>query len=135
MLITSFADLLAAAKAEPEPQRLLFVFAETQLPDGANATQRSAYAAGSGGAIVPVMCVDKAPSELSSFAALREESLQMTNAWQLVIVASLGGRGGQMPSGADAAPHLDRMIESIKQGRMQNFLVFDRSGDLLALKA
>ena len=33
--ISTFDDLLRAARQQPEPQRLLFVFAGVELPDGA----------------------------------------------------------------------------------------------------
>ena len=35
MNIASFDDLLVAARQQPEPQRLLFVFAGVELPDDA----------------------------------------------------------------------------------------------------
>jgi hypothetical protein len=37
MDITTFDDLLTAARAQPQPQRLLFVFAGIELPDDATA--------------------------------------------------------------------------------------------------
>ena len=39
MNIASFDDLLRAARAQPEPQQLLFVFAGAELPAGASAAQ------------------------------------------------------------------------------------------------
>ena len=65
MEITSFDDLLHAASAQPEPQRLLFVFAGVELPDDATPAQRERFAAGQGGALVPMMCVDKRPEEIA----------------------------------------------------------------------
>lgn len=50
MDISSFDDLLHAARAQPEPQRLLFVFAAAELPDDATPAQRARFAAGQGGA-------------------------------------------------------------------------------------
>ncbi|HQS32831.1 MAG TPA: ribonucleotide reductase subunit alpha, partial [Polaromonas sp.] len=76
MNISSFDDLLQAARAQPEPQRLLFVFAGVELPDDATPEQRQRFAAGQGGALVPLMCVDKRPDELASFGALMQESSQ-----------------------------------------------------------
>ncbi len=61
MTISSFDDLLQAARAQPEPQRLLFVFAGVELPDDPTANQRQRFEAGQGGALVPLMCVDKRP--------------------------------------------------------------------------
>lgn len=41
-----FDQLLQAAAAQPEPQRLLFVFAEAELPGDADAAQRARFEAG-----------------------------------------------------------------------------------------
>ena len=40
MDISTFDDLLAAARAQPQPQRLLMVFAAVELPDDARRTRR-----------------------------------------------------------------------------------------------
>ena len=74
MSISSFDDLLRAARQQPEPQRMLFVFTGAELPDDSTPEQRRDFAAGAGGALVPLMCVDKTPDELTTFAALAEES-------------------------------------------------------------
>ena len=42
MNIASFDDLLVAARQQPEPQRLLFVFAGVDLPYDATEAQRAA---------------------------------------------------------------------------------------------
>ena len=65
MNITSFDDLLTAARAQPEPQRLLFVFAAAELADDSTEEQRLQFEAGQGGALVPVMTVDKAPDAIA----------------------------------------------------------------------
>ncbi|MBC7858917.1 MAG: ribonucleotide reductase subunit alpha, partial [Burkholderiaceae bacterium] len=65
-----FADLLAAANQQLEPQRMLFVFAESQLPDQASEIEKRRFDEGQGGVLTPVMCVDKLPSEIGSFADL-----------------------------------------------------------------
>ena len=87
--IASFEDLLRAARAQAEPQRLLFVFASAVLPEDSTPEQRAGFAAGQGGALEPLMSVDKAPEELGSFAALVEESRQFGPDWSIVFVASL----------------------------------------------
>jgi hypothetical protein len=66
--ISHFQQLLQEAAAQTEPQRLLFVFAAAELPKGATLAQRERYLAGEGGALAPLMCVDKAPVELEDFA-------------------------------------------------------------------
>lgn len=101
--ISSFDDLLRAARRQPEPQRLLFV------------------------------SVDKIPEELSTFAALVEESRQFGHDWAIVFVASLPGRDGRAPTSKEADQLLQRMIESIKAGSFGSFIPFDRQGEPMLL--
>jgi len=131
--ISSFDDLLRAARSQPEPQRLLFVFAGAELPEDCTPEQRARFEAGQGGALTPMMSVDKSPAELESFAALAAESRQFGRDWVIVFVASLSGRGGREPSSADAGQSLERMIASIKAGAVAAFLPFDRNGDPVLL--
>ena len=133
MGIESFEDLLRAAREQPEPQRLLFVFAGAELPVDSTAEQRAHYRAGQGGALVPLMCVDKAAEELRSFAALVEESRQFGHGWAIVFVASLSGRDGRAPTSGEADRMLQRMVESIKAGSIGSFLPFDRRGEPVLL--
>ena len=100
--ISTFDDLLRAARKQHEPQRLLFVFAGAELPDDSTPEQRRRFAAGAGGALIPSMCVDKTPGELSTFSALVDESRGLGPEWTIVFVASLGGRGGRAPTSRPA---------------------------------
>lgn len=129
MNISSFDDLLRAAREQPEPQRLLFVFADAALPDDATPAQRDAFQAGEGGALVPMMSVDKAPEELDTFAALVDESRQFAQNWSIVFVAGLSGRGGCAPTSDEADRSLQRMIEAIRIGAFGSFMPFDRQGN------
>jgi hypothetical protein len=129
MEIASFDDLVRAASAQPEPQRLLFVFASAEVPDDCTPEQRANFEAGQGGALVPLMSVDKQPDELSTFTALAEESRQFAPSWDIVFVASLAGREGRAPSSADADLSLQRMIESIKAGAFGAYLPFNAAGE------
>jgi len=126
--ISSFDDLLRAAQQQPEPQRLLFVFANAALPDDSTPEQRARFEAGQGGALTPLMSVDKTPEELGTFDALVEESRQFGHDWAVVFVASLSGRGGCAPTSEEADRSLQRMIESIKAGSIGSFIPFDRQG-------
>jgi len=58
MKIENFSDLLRAAHAQPLQQRLLLVFVDAVLADDANTQQRAGFAAGHGGSLVPIMCVE-----------------------------------------------------------------------------
>ena len=129
MNITNFDDLVRVARAQSEPQRLLFVFANAEMPEDSTPEQRAGFEAGQGGALVPLMSVDKPPEELSTFAALVAESRQFAPAWDIVFVASLAGRNGRAPTSAEANQSLQRMIESIKAGAFGAYLPFDADGE------
>jgi hypothetical protein len=133
MNISNFDDLVRTAREQPEPQRLLFVFANAVLPDDSTPEQRERFQAGQGGALTPMMSVDKTPEELGTFAALVEESCRFGHDWAVVFVASLSGHGGCAPTSEEADRSLQSMIESIKAGSMGSFIPFDRRGEPLLL--
>lgn len=126
MNIATFDDLLAAARQQPEPQRLLFVFAGAELPEGSSPAERARFEAGQGGALAPLMCVDKRPDEVVSFAALAEESRQFGPPWALVFVAA-------MADGRDAEAPLQRMVEDVKRGAIGNYIPFNTEGEAVRL--
>lgn len=128
MDISSFDDLLQVARAQAEPQRLLFVFAGAELPDDATLAERTQFERGQGGTLTPIMCVDKAPAELATFASLVEEARDYGSEWAIVFVAALSGQQGQAPSDAAAEGALNRMVASIKAGQIGAFIPFDRQG-------
>lgn len=132
-MISSYNDLLKAANAEAEPQRLLFVFCRAELPDDASEAEKAAFASGEGGALTPVVCVDKAPGEVSDFGALVDESRQTGQAWDVVFVAAMSGRGGMAPTSDEAQQPLTMMVESIRLGHVGNYLPLDVSGQAVAL--
>ncbi len=74
MEISSFDDLLSAARQQEQPQRLLFVFTEAELDPDSTEAQRRDFEAGHGGALVPVLTADKSPDELAGFATMVQES-------------------------------------------------------------
>jgi hypothetical protein len=127
-MIASFDDLLREAREQPEPQRLLFVFAKAGIPDDATDDQRTRFDAGRGGTLTPLMCVDKTPDELDSFTALVEEARQFGEDWDIVFAAALSGRGNVGPTSSEAEEPLQRMVESIKSGAIGRFVPFDAHG-------
>lgn len=131
MTLASFQDLLDASRQQPQPQRLLFAFARIELPEAATAAQRTRVSAGEGGNLTPSLCVDKAPEEVASFAALVEESMATGQPWDIVFVASLAGRAGVAPSADEAAQPLRFMVNAINNGRVSEFAAFDREGHVL----
>ena len=126
-----FDQLLHAAAAQPEPQRLLFVFAAAELPQDATAQQRERFEAAQGGALAPLACVDKAPEELGCFDALVAESRHASPAWDVVFVAGLGGRNGQPPSVQQVDSALQAMVDGVKGGNVRSYLALNPVGEAL----
>ena len=86
------------------------------------------FHAGQGGALNPVMYVDKTLEELTVFSDLVTESQQMGQRWKIVFVAALAGRNGALPSSTEAQEALEMMVKSVQQGAIANFLAYDQEG-------
>ena len=129
MNISSYEDLLKAAKQQPEPQRLLFVFTQPELPEGYTQVQIDRFHAGKGGVLTPKMCTDKALDELGDFSDLVTESRQTGQDWKIVFVACLAGRAGVMPSTEEAQEPLKKMVDAINNGAISHYLAYDQDGN------
>ncbi len=134
MDISTFDDLLLAARQQPQAQRLLLVFAGASLPEGASAAQRARFEAGESGELAPLMCVDKDPQALSSFAALAEEAARAGPPWALVFAAAIGGDAARPPAEAEVTAALERMVEAVRGGDLERFIPFDRAGQAVRLR-
>jgi hypothetical protein len=128
MQLNDFSDFLAAAHAQAEPQQLLFVFAAAELPQTHSPGQKKRFDAGRGGALAPVMCVDKPAAGLASFAALAAESRRTGQPWDMVFVAALPGQDGQPPAGNAVERALKMMIDAVHRGAIERFAAFDPDG-------
>lgn len=132
-MISSYQDLVQASRKEPEPQRFLFVFCKAELPDDASAAKRAAFERGEGGALTPVICVDKTPDEAPYFDVLAEESQATGQDWDMVFVAAMSGRGGTTPSSDEAQQPMTMMVESIRMGHVSNYLPLNKAGHAISL--
>lgn len=135
MNISTFDDLLQAAGQQSQPQRLLFVFTRSELPDGSTEAQRADFLQGHGGALVPVMAVDKLLQELKSFVALEEESRSFGGDWSMVFAAAMSGQNGEAPSSESAERPLQQMVEAIKAGSLGTYIPFNRQGEAVSLSS
>ena len=135
MTISSFDDLLLAACEQPQGQRLLLVFANADLPDDATPEQRAGFEHGAGGALVPIVCVDKTPDEIGNFERLSKEAAQFGTPWRVLFASSMSGTGDASPTSKAAEPALERMVDAIKQGAFANMIAFDTLGDAITLDA
>ena len=133
MNITTFDDLLAAARAQPEPQRLLLVFAGAAPGSEPTPAQQSAFEQGRGGELTPLMCVDKALDGQADFAALVEQSRLAGPPWAIVFAAALSGTAGAPPDSHAAEAPLQRMVDNIRSGVLGNMIAFDTAGHAVTL--
>ncbi|WP_438863306.1 ribonucleotide reductase subunit alpha [Neptunicella sp.] len=133
MNIESYSDLLLAAGMQSEPQRLLFVFAKAELPAGYTHKQKDNFEQGKGGTLSPVLCVDKLPEEVTDFKVLVSESNVIGVNWDIAFVSALAGRGGFSPNSDEASQPLKMMTEKIQNGMINEFLTFNKQGELVSL--
>lgn len=133
MQIDSYEDLIMAAMSQPEPQRLLFVFARSELPEGYSLDQQERFERGEGGVLSPVLCVDKLPGEVMHFNELVAESENTGIHWDVAFVSSMAGRAGFPPSSDEASQPLQMMMSNINSGMIAHLLTFNRNGEMIAL--
>ena len=133
MTISTFDDLLQAARQPAQPQRLLLVIAGASLPAGATAEQRARFDAGESGALAPLMWVAKNPQALASFQALVDEAATLGPAWAVVFAGALSGAGGQPPGDRQIDAALQRLEASVKAGDLAGLIPFDRQGEAVQL--
>ncbi|WP_137173794.1 ribonucleotide reductase subunit alpha [Massilia sp. HP4] len=128
MHISNFSDFLAAARTQDQPQRLLFLFAVRELPHNHTPGQKKRFEAGQGGALTPVMCVDKGVDELADFAALAQESRQTGQPWDVAFAAALAGQDGAPPTASEIERALRMMVDAVHRGAIERFIAFDPQG-------
>ena len=80
-----------------------------------------------------MVCVDKLPSEITSFEALKTESANAISHWDILFVAALDGRAGIAPNSDEAVGPLRMMSESIRVGHVARFVAVDPTGELVQL--
>ena len=130
--IVNYETLLMAGKEQAEPQRFLFVFLRSSLPKDHQEDEAQRFHPNQGGALQPIMCVDKSLDELSSFSALVEESKNLGEDWQIVLIACLSGLGSAMPTPVETELQLKMMVQRVENGGdLSRYLAFDKKGTLI----
>lgn len=124
MKIASFEDLLAAAAAQEQPQRLLFAFSMAEAAPGCRGADAPQT-------LIPVMCADKPAGEVASFGQLAGEAAEIGAQWDMVMVSALSGAAGVQPPPDTVEQALRRMLRAIQDGQLDWMLAFDREGRLL----
>ncbi len=130
-MISKFSDLLEMAQSQDQPQRLLMLFALAEGGSSNPKKQRKKQH----GTIAPVMCVDKLPEEVGSFAELVAEADQISRGWNFVIIAGLSGENGVAPTTEDADPYLNQMANGLTMGEdLSRYLIFDREENPIVMQ-
>lgn len=121
---------MVAARSQPEPQRLLFVFLNAELPKDASEEEARQFREGKGGNLRAVMCVDKDVADLTSFTDLVTESKEMGQEWCIVLIAGLSGKNGKPPTAEDAEKPLKTMINAVQSGKdLSAYMALDLEGN------
>lgn len=131
--LSHFDDFLAIAHQQSEPQKLLLVLAKRELPNGHTEEQAKAFEEGHGGHLAPLAGIDKQPKELNDFSAFIEEAKQVGQDWDAVFVAALPGAEGKLPTPKAIDDAIEKVIHAIRNGMINNLLVFDRQGTPLQI--
>lgn len=80
------------------------------------------------------MAVDKFPKDLPGFDALVEESKHTGTHWDMVFVTTQSMPGGVLPDGTQVEQTLTQLIERIRMGAIDSFVIFDRQGRPVQLR-
>ena len=107
---SNFTKLVQAAKAQAEPQRLLFLLAKSERTNKSKKSRAR-------GTIAPVACVDKLPQELTTIKKFSAEADQISTDWNMILIAGMNGSDGQAPSSEDAEPLLNKMANDLLSGQ------------------
>ena len=128
-MLSNFQSLIDAAKQQTQPQRLLFLFAKAESEDQKETNQQR-------GTLSPLMCVDKLPEELSSFATFKDEADGISPDWDFMLAVGLSGQNGQAPSSDDAEPFLNQMVSNLTAGQdLSQYVIFDREDNPVMIQA
>jgi hypothetical protein len=127
--MSPFKQLLKAALAQPQPQRLLFLLAKAERTNH----QKQEVAKGT---LTPVMCVDKLPEDLSSYNELITEADTINADWDLMLIAGMNGERGLPPTAEEAEPLLNKMANDVVHGQdLSRYLILDRKENIIEMVA
>jgi len=122
--------MLEAARQQSEPQRFLFVFLDSVLPEEHTPEEAFLFSQGQGGQLQPVMNLTKGLDELTTFENLAAEIAQQEQDWQVVLVACVSGENGKEPTAEDVAGPLQVLEHTIRMGGdISAYTAFDREGE------
>jgi hypothetical protein len=128
-MISNFSELLKAANEQDQPQRLLLLFTKAENTSKKEKETQQ-------GTLSPVMCVDKLPEDITSFAELSKEADNVSKDWDFIFAVGLSGHNGLAPTEEEAEPFLNKMTNDITSGQnIAQYAIFDRTENPVMLQA
>lgn len=120
--MSAFSELLTMANYQPEPVKLLFLFAKPEYEQQDAEHSRAAMSA--------VMCVDKQPNELSDFQQFSAEADAINRDWQFIFITSILANSDSAV--LDRA--LKQMVSDVQTGHnTATYVVLDRDENILQM--
>lgn len=124
----SFDELVAAGVAADHEQRLLVLLIRAHPDEPDNADESDDPLAGAG-MLEPVAGTDLALTEQIPLASLVAEADALEYPWDLLMVASVTGEDGTMPTSEAVQPDLQAMVDAVQGGQdLSGYGLFDRDG-------
>jgi hypothetical protein len=80
-----------------------------------------------------VVCVDKAPHEIPEFTRFAEEASANIEDGAVFFVTAPPGLANRRPTPLAIDQTMERMVETVRKGKVVSYLAFDRSGAPLQL--
>lgn len=127
-----FDDFLAIARQQSAPQLLVLVLAASELPDKHTAQQAEQFAAGHGGHLAPLGGIVLTPDDVDNFNEFLKSAAHATDAWEVVFVATIDAPSKSLTDDTESKL-IDRMVENIRAGIINNYLGFNRHGIPLSI--
>ncbi len=135
MAITNFDELVEAARREPQPQTMLMLFVRTTLEESHTSEDLERFERGEGGALQPVMSVDRLAANMGNFSSLVAEADQRSTEWDKILIGCLDGQNGSQASGDQVERALDQMIARVKEGAsLAGLIAFTREEEPIAFE-
>ncbi|QIR16418.1 ribonucleotide reductase subunit alpha [Shewanella aestuarii] len=120
--MSALKELISMANYQGESVKLLFLFAKAEYAQSDNGENK--------GHMIPLMCVDKYPKDLSDFAGLCDEADNINSEWEFIFVTSMLADVDQeaLDNG------LKRMASDIENGEnTAMYVVLDRQENVIEM--
>jgi len=124
---------LNIARQQKEPQIMILVLAKSELPSNHSQSQKNCYINKEGGHLAPIAGVHKLPSDLADFSQFCDEARHIDEKWDAVFVTTLSGINSTLPTQKAIDSAFEKVIHAIRNGLVDQFLIFNRDGTPLQL--